>query len=319
MEVENVGVSCIEVDKILEPQFDLKDLLIYDSNELTGKSNEYLKDLARDNAQLLINQIFKRAGLETEIVNDSVVTELPEKKYDDVFVQPREKPIPKKSAQTKWEAFATLKGINAKKKKSRMVWCEITNSWKPRWGYMRAEKASQLNKNGESKDWIRVIKPHEDPNVDPWEKEKTEKKERVAKNEHARLKNVARQKGMNNAKRQQDKNELRDSFRKAKFSTASLGNFDEAVAGEKKEKIGGKKKYNALFSKDADNESKQILDLMSAKNPKFNKNAAADKVLNFEKKKAAGKVQKRNSHLKADGKSRKGKPTGNKVANRRQR
>jgi hypothetical protein len=47
---------------------------------------------------------------------------------------------------------------------------------------------------------------------------------------------------------------------------------------------------------------------MSAKNPKFNKNAAADKVLNFEKKKAAGKVQKRNSHLKSDGKSRKGKP-----------
>jgi len=95
---------------VSEPQFDLKDLLIYDSNEMTGKSNEYLKDLARDNAQLLINQIFKRAGLETEIVNDSVVTELPEKKYDDVFVQPREKPIPKKSAQTKWEAFATLKG-----------------------------------------------------------------------------------------------------------------------------------------------------------------------------------------------------------------
>ena len=87
MEVENVGVSSIEVEKVLgnprscqfspilssEPQFDLKDLLIYDSNELTGKSNEYLKDLARDNAQLLINQIFKRAVLETEIVNDSVV------------------------------------------------------------------------------------------------------------------------------------------------------------------------------------------------------------------------------------------------------
>jgi hypothetical protein len=88
----------------------LKDLVIFDSNELSGKSNEFLKELARDNAQLLINQIFKRAGLETEIVNDSVVTELPEKKYDDVFVQPREKPIPKKSAQTKWEAFATLKG-----------------------------------------------------------------------------------------------------------------------------------------------------------------------------------------------------------------
>ena len=50
----------------------------------------------------------------------------------------------------------------------------------------------QLNKNGESKDWIREIKPHEDPNVDPWEKEKAEKKERVAKNEHARLKNIGK-------------------------------------------------------------------------------------------------------------------------------
>ena len=44
----------------------MKDLLIFDTNELTGKSNDYLKDLARDNAQLLINQIFKGAGLETE-------------------------------------------------------------------------------------------------------------------------------------------------------------------------------------------------------------------------------------------------------------
>ena len=57
---------------------------------------------------------------------------------------------------------------------------------------------------------------------------------------------------MNNAKKQQDKEELRDSFRKAKYSTSSLGNFDKAVEGEKKEKIGGKKKYNALFSKDAE-------------------------------------------------------------------
>ena len=63
---------------------------------------------------------------------------------------------------------------------------------------------------------------------------------------------------MNNAKRQQDKDELRDSFRKAKYSTASLGNFDNAVEGEKKEKIGGKKKYNALFSKDADVSSQII-------------------------------------------------------------
>ena len=44
------------------------------------------------------------------------------------------------------------------------------------------------------------------------------------------------------------KEDLRKSFRQAKVSTASLGNFDQQVKGEKKEKIGGKRKYNALFS-----------------------------------------------------------------------
>ena len=90
-------------------------------------------------------------------MNDSVVVDLPEKSYDNLFLMPREKPLPKKKELTKWEAFAQTKGIfwnlkikrakenlgiNAKKKKSRMVWDEKTKSWKPRWGYMRAAKAS---------------------------------------------------------------------------------------------------------------------------------------------------------------------------------
>ena len=75
------------------------------------------------------------------VVEDAIVVELPERDYDGPFACPREKPLPKKKAMTKWEAFAKQKGINAKKKKSRMVWCEVTKSWKPRWGYMSAKKA----------------------------------------------------------------------------------------------------------------------------------------------------------------------------------
>ena len=50
--------------------------------------------------------------------------------------------------------------------------------------------SSEINKNGESKDWVREIKPGQDPTEDPWQKEKQDKKERIAKNEHARLKNI---------------------------------------------------------------------------------------------------------------------------------
>ena len=47
-----------------------------------------------------------------------------------------------------------------------------------------------MNKNGESKDWVREVKDGEDAEVDPWTKEKRDKKERVDKNEMARLKNI---------------------------------------------------------------------------------------------------------------------------------
>ena len=49
--------------------------------------------------------------------------------------------------------------------------------------------------------------------------------------------------------KKESKEELRTSFRRAKKSTASLGNFDKQVEGEKKEKIGGKRKYDSLFNK----------------------------------------------------------------------
>ena len=76
------------------------------------------------------------------VIDDAHVITLPDKPFTGPFACPREKPLPKKKPLSKWEAFAKTKGINAKKKKSRMVWCEVSKSWKPRWGYMSAEKLS---------------------------------------------------------------------------------------------------------------------------------------------------------------------------------
>ena len=36
---------------------------------------------------------------------------------------------------TKWQEFARAKGIDSKKKKSRMVWDEKEQDWVPRWGF----------------------------------------------------------------------------------------------------------------------------------------------------------------------------------------
>jgi hypothetical protein len=71
-----------------------------------------------------------------------------------------------------------------------MLWDEHTQSFKPRWGYLRAAKAGEINAKGDKKDWVREVGHGEDPNQDPWAKEKKDKKERVAKNEHLRLKNI---------------------------------------------------------------------------------------------------------------------------------
>ena len=47
------------------------------------------------------------------MIHDAVVVELPEKRHDNLFLMPREKPLPKKQPQTKWEAFAKAKGMFA--------------------------------------------------------------------------------------------------------------------------------------------------------------------------------------------------------------
>jgi regulator of ribosome biosynthesis len=55
-------------------------------------------------------------------------------------ILPREKPCPIEKGKTKWEKFREEKGLPARKKRSRLVFDEITNDWVPRWGFGSIKK-----------------------------------------------------------------------------------------------------------------------------------------------------------------------------------
>jgi hypothetical protein len=66
-----------------------------------------------------------------------------------------------------------------------MVFDELTKQFVPRYGY-------KANNQGIADHAIVEIKPGQDPFADPWEAAKVEKKERIAKNETKRLRNIER-------------------------------------------------------------------------------------------------------------------------------
>lgn len=82
----------------------------------TSAREGYLKHLARDNTQLLLNKIWE---LPTERIEEAVVAKLPAP----TFVLPREKPVPRPKPLTKWQKYAREKGIT-KTKKSKLTWDE---------------------------------------------------------------------------------------------------------------------------------------------------------------------------------------------------
>lgn len=74
---------------------------------------EYLLALTRDNAQLLLNEIWE---LPTERVEETVVAKLPAPKYR----LPRARRIPEPKALTKWQKFAQEKGIKKQKRDKKV-------------------------------------------------------------------------------------------------------------------------------------------------------------------------------------------------------
>ncbi|XP_067938251.1 ribosome biogenesis regulatory protein homolog isoform X2 [Watersipora subatra] len=262
------------VSKPLDVDLDIGSLLAIDTNLVdekclrkTTKSN-YLCDLNRDNVQILLNKIWE---LPTERVEDAIVAALP----SPVIEIPREKPLPKPKQETKWEAYAKLKGIQ-KKKKERMVWDETHKEYRPAWGYKRA--------NDETKEWMIEVPDNADPFEDQYEKRKTAKKERVAKNEYQRLKNLAKNnKGVTSGdgltpSAKQSKDQVNLALTVAKASTASAGKFTKALPKEHevKKPKGKKRKFESNTGSLSDEKTRQlnVLNSLSSKQPKLNTNIA---------------------------------------------
>ncbi|ODQ45464.1 hypothetical protein PICMEDRAFT_17933 [Pichia membranifaciens NRRL Y-2026] len=130
----------VTVDKPVAVEYDLGLLCVNDPQPLehtkltdATKREAYLKETTRDNVQLLVNQIL---SLPLQKKDSITLVELP----GPIFKLPREKSIPKPREPTRWEKFASKKGIQKKGKQAKLVYDEDTKEWVNKWGYKGANK-----------------------------------------------------------------------------------------------------------------------------------------------------------------------------------
>lgn len=202
-----------------------------------------LTELATQGVEPLVHAIFSLPVVDTD---EAKLVELPKCS----FRLPREKPIPKERALTKWEQFSKEKGIQ-KKRRDRLVLDEATGEYVPRYG--------KGSKNALDKD---VILPHKQSmgdDYDPFAQKRKEKKQRIKENKKKNVTNLGRAAKSRGAqiqpmqaldvgragpsgKKYLPKKGLKDSLSVAQRSTASAGRFDKKVANEPKAKLQGRKK-----------------------------------------------------------------------------
>ncbi|KAJ2808121.1 Rhodanese- sulfurtransferase [Coemansia guatemalensis] len=248
--------KAIQVDRLIPVEHDLGVLASFDINMLdetklrAGQKvrDNYLKEVSREGAQILINELF---SLPTTTDDDSVYASLPKT----TTVLPREKPIPKEKPMTRWEKFAKIKGIQ-NRKKSRMVFDENQGEWRPRYGYKGVN-------NDDQKPWLVEVPANADPDKDQFQARREEKKERINKNQRRQQRNL--EEGAMSEKRkhpqQMRKRELQKALVLSKSSTASMGKFDEKLEGEPKIK-GLKRKFDPLVAA-AGKEKSKNMDILS--------------------------------------------------------
>jgi len=269
---------------------------------ITKHQEEYLEELAKKEMQILINALNQLPKGNSDRVP---VVKLPEP----TTRLPREKRIPKPKEPTKWEKFAAVKGIQ-KTKKSRMVWDEETQKYRPRFGYKSKEK-----------DWVLEVpdKPNQDPFEDQFAKKKNMKDERIAKNEYQRLKNIKRAKGLKGELEPTaapTKDRLATELAVTHKSTASLGKFMDTLPKEKKIKgLGKKRKFDGNYDESEKERQKKMLKRMNEETPVLDKVRAANIAQHAEemersRSKQKGEVRIRNKHLNKKGKGGGGKQSG---------
>jgi len=318
-----------EVSKPLELELDLGNMAASDPNQLEAEvTEEMLVSLARDNTQLLLNAIW---SLDTERVEEVLVAKFPPPST----LLPREKPVPKPKPMTKWEKYAKEKGIEKKKKKDRLVWDDVVQKWVPQFGYKKVKVEQEKN-------WMMEVKGGAPDEEDPYEKEAEAKREKIAKNELQRLRNLAKARKVNvptagvlpttqktEVKGVTQSEDLRKAAEIVKTSTASLGKFQEDLSKklEKSAKTKGNKRKFESNTGDVEQEKSRtlrVLESITNKSARLDIDAAVNKQIFREdqerrtekekerdsksKKKKSGKGKRDKAHFRNKG--GKGKFTG---------
>eukprot|EP01112_Ceratiomyxa_fruticulosa_P021986 TRINITY_DN7932_c0_g1_i1.p1 TRINITY_DN7932_c0_g1~~TRINITY_DN7932_c0_g1_i1.p1 ORF type:complete len:378 (+),score=110.65 TRINITY_DN7932_c0_g1_i1:177-1310(+) len=296
----NSKYKSIAVEKEDDLQYDLGNLAAFDTHPIpkaTQDTNfdDTLKEYTRDNVQLLFHKVF---NLPTKEVDVGVLALLPAPTTS----LPREKPVPVPKALTTWEKFAIEKGIK-KTKRSKKVWDELHEEWKPRFGYNRA--------NNEKDNWAVEAGPNDDPNTDPFTQKRAQTREAMQKQKERELKNRERAAAAQKStapllgstldlSKRSDRLTYKDQVSRrldtAYFSTASLGKFDRLLPGQKeKPQQKGVRKLTSLPQDVATERSSgnKILDKMFGKEDLLDVQKATSKFMADELVQRA----KRNSEL----------------------
>ncbi|MBY0307788.1 MAG: ribosome biogenesis regulatory protein homolog, partial [Phycisphaerales bacterium] len=209
-------------------KYDLGNLVAFDSQPVDAvkyatHKEKALSAGARESTQLLFNRIF---SLETRrLATEGVIAVLPKP----VTALPRSKHVPEKKPTTKWEQFASARGI-LNRKRERMLWDETHQEWRPRWGYKRA--------NDELGQWLIEDKGTTSAGQDPWQVLKAEKKDRVKlnkkqayKNKHRHDKELPGQADTSGTldRLAIEKQRIKSEVRQANASSASIGHFNQQL------------------------------------------------------------------------------------------
>ncbi|ORX47164.1 RRS1-domain-containing protein [Hesseltinella vesiculosa] len=300
LEAHKAQFKPITVEKLVPLDFDLSLLAGFDTNalddkRLKGTKEAYLKEMTRDNVQLVVNGIFE---LPVKTSDHGILAELP----DRTTVLPREKPLPKEKPMTRWEKFAQTKGIQ-NRKRERMVWDDDRQEYVPRWGYKGGAKDG-------TQDWLIEVPNSVDPMTDMYQAKREEKKERVAKNAKRQKRNeeegaaatMAGKKDVRDLK----KDELQSAIAASRTATASMGKFDKALRNEQKVKgVTHQFSSNIGDAKAEKNSSMDILNKIVGKDAKVDVNKAVRMHARDSAKKNFSKSNDKKSDKKFNKKQRK--------------
>jgi len=213
----------------------LAHLAAFDIAPLHPKSD--LKTLTRDNVQLLVNKIF---ALPREDTDEGPTVVMEAEGQGDGFRLPRYRPIPKVKATTRWQRFMQERGME-KRKRSKLVFDEVSGDWRPRYGY-KSGKQNEDNVNG-----ILEVKDGQDSHANLFDTGKAKHKLDAAKQKMREVRNRVEAAGgrlkaaapdLHNGMRsglesvKRGAAGLKEALKRAQVSSASMGKFDRVAANE---------------------------------------------------------------------------------------